>query len=185
MRDARRWAKTAWRAGALCLLWAGAALAQADAGGKPRGVKLASAGFWTLGLVKMEGGASMCVASTRDGAADAFFDYVVIDRTVTAFRVAGVPVLAAGDAEDALYILQVDGRKPVAINGRRDDGVALLPVDKDADAKRQFVRDLAEGDRLSVRDGTGAMIGRFPLMGAEKVLRAFGLCVARMPRRAQ
>jgi hypothetical protein len=80
-------------------------------------------------------------------------------------------------------VLQVDDRRAVAIRGKKQGQIAVLMVDKDAEAKRQFVRDMAEGKTLTVRDEAGETIGRFQLNGANTVLRAFGMCVARLPDR--
>lgn len=187
MGDGGTWAtrtRRAAQAAAACLAIGAASMASAAAqdGDKPKGRKLTAAGAWTLALVRLNETSLMCAASTSDADAGAVFDYVVVNRVASAFRIAGAKVAAAETAPDALYVLQVDARDAVAIRGRREGGVALLPVDGDGAAKRQFIRDLAEGRTLEVRDEAGAPVGRFRLDGASKVLRAFGLCVARLPQ---
>lgn len=183
MRGRQIWAKAALAAWlALC---AGGAWAQVDdQAPKLKGVRLAQAGFWSLALVTLSKTSKMCAASTRDNALNAVFDYIVVNRRVTAFRIGGAAIEARPDAEDVLFVLQVDRRKAIAVRGRKTGAVVLLPVDKDAEPKRRFVRDLAEGKALEVRAEDGELVGRFQLAGAGKVLRAFGLCLRRLPDQA-
>lgn len=180
MRRQQIWAKAAlatWLA--LC---AGGVWAQADdPAPNLKGVRLAQAGFWSLTLVTLSTTSKMCAASTRDNALQAVFDYIVVNRQITAFRVGGAAIKARPDAEDVLFFMQVDRRNAVAVRGRKSGAVVVLPVDKDAEAKRRFVRDLSEGKTLEVRAVDGELVGRFQLAGAGKVLRAFGLCLRRLP----
>jgi hypothetical protein len=161
----------------------GAGMAQSAPAGKSAGARLKAAGAWKLELINVNPETMMCAASTRDNALNAVFNYLVINRRLSAFRIASAELALAPDADDAMLVLQVDERRAVAIRGKKQGQIAVLMVDKDVEAKRQFVRDMAEGKTLTVRDEAGETIGRFQLNGANTVLRAFGMCVARLPDR--
>lgn len=158
-----------------------AALAQSAAQSAPQAARLMKqSGDWRLILARMTDDQSMCVATTKTQDGNATFDYLVINRTMNAFRLHGAAFAGLPDGI-ATFRLQIDDSAPVALRARVAQGMVIMPLDADGEAKRRFVRAMAAGARMIALDDAGAAVASYSLTGADPVLRAFGPCAARLP----
>ncbi|MFT6773569.1 MAG: hypothetical protein ACJA1L_001279 [Paracoccaceae bacterium] len=140
-------------------------------------------GTWQLALVPMGPGVMMCAATSHEDATRSVFDYIVVNRRLTAFRISGPLIEKLADTNEGKFVMAVDDQSPVGLIGQKGGAFVVMPIARDSDAKRDFVRSIAAGKQLTVSVLGGETLGRFDLRGADKVLRAFGPCVARLPDR--